>query len=103
MSSVVSSASHPSQDLSIHLENNDDDDNAEQSYGNGFETNRKFLSFSWWLLHRGWADIKQKVEDAVRDVFGPLNPREEIEPERLSHLVLEVRRKVEGTTLEERR
>ncbi|MCJ1426871.1 peroxin [Sticta canariensis] len=102
LSSVVSSASHPSQDPTISLENRDDD-NVEQSYGNDFETNRKFLTFSWWLLHRGWRDIKEKAEAAVRDIFGPLNPREDIPLERLSSLILDVRRRVEGATTEERK
>lgn len=102
LSSVVSLASHHPQDPTISLENHDDD-NAEQSYGNDFETNRKFLTFSWWLLHRGWREVMQKVEAAVKDVFGPLNPREEIQLDRLSALILEVRRKVEGETPEERK
>lgn len=101
LSSVVSLASHPPQDPTISLENRDDD-NVEQSYGNDFETNRKFLTFSWWLLHRGWRDIMEKVQAAVRDVFGPLNPREDISLERLSSLILDVRRKIEGATTEER-
>ncbi|KAI4189944.1 MAG: hypothetical protein L6R41_001129 [Letrouitia leprolyta] len=102
LSSVVSTASHPPQDPTISLENRDDD-NAEQVYGNDFQTNRKFLTFSWWLLHRGWRDVKEKVATAVGTVFGPLNPREEIPLEKLSALILEVRMRVEGATPEERR
>ena len=102
LSSVVSLASHPPQDPTISLENHDDD-NDEQTYGNDFETNRKFLTFSWWLLHRGWRDVMEKVESAVKEVFGPLNPREDVSLERLSGLILDVRRKVEGATPEERR
>lgn len=45
----------------------------------------------------------ERVEEAVNDVFGPLNPREDLTQERLSKLVLEVRKKVEGHTAEERR
>ncbi|KAL8734924.1 MAG: hypothetical protein Q9166_001276 [cf. Caloplaca sp. 2 TL-2023] len=102
LSSVVSMASHSPQDPTISLENLDDD-NVEPTYGNDFETNRKFLTFSWWLLHRGWKDVMEKVETAVKAVFGPLNPREDIPLERLSALILEVRRRVEGATPEERR
>ena len=102
LSSVVSMASHPPQDSAISLENHDDD-NMEQSYGNDFETNRKFLTFSWWLLHRGWRDIMSAVESAVKDVFGPINPREDIPLEKLSSLTLDVRRIIEGATPEERR
>ncbi|KAK3169406.1 hypothetical protein OEA41_008789 [Lepraria neglecta] len=102
LSSVVALASHPPQDHTISLENRDDD-NVEQAYGNDFETNRKYLTFSWWLLHRGWRDIMGRVETAVKEVFGPLNPREDISLERMSSLILDVRRKVEGATPEERR
>ena len=45
----------------------------------------------------------EKVEAAVKEVFGPLNPREDVSLERLSSLIVEVRKKVEGTTEEERR
>lgn len=86
----------------IHLENNDDD-NFEQAYGNDFETNRRYLSLSWWLLHKGCIELIEKVRVAVKDVFGLLNPREEITLEKLSELTLEVRKRVEGATEEERR
>jgi peroxin-3 len=86
----------------INLENNDDD-NFEQAYGNDFETNRRYLSLSWWLLHRGCIDLIEKVRVAVKEVFGLLNPREEITLEKLSELALEVRKRVEGATEEERR
>ena len=102
LSSVVSLASHPSQDPTISLENHDDD-NVDQAYGNDFETNRKFLTFSWWLLHRGWRDLMLQIEGAVKEVFGLLNPREDIQLDRLSALILDVRRKIEGATPEERR
>jgi len=102
LSSVVALASHPLQDSTISLENHDDD-NDEQTYGNDFETNRKFLTFSWWLIHRGWRDIMENVEPAVKEVFGPLNPREDVSLERLSSLILDVRRRVEGVTPEERK
>lgn len=101
LSSVVLSASHSTQDPRISLENRDDD-NLEQNYGSEFEINRKFLTFSWWLLHRGWKLIQEKVQAAVIEVFGPLNPREDIGPERFSNLVLNVRRSIEGATPEER-
>jgi hypothetical protein len=45
----------------------------------------------------------ETVIQAVKEVFGPLNPREDITLERLAELILEVRKKVEGATEEERR
>ncbi|KAF2005395.1 Peroxin-3-domain-containing protein [Amniculicola lignicola CBS 123094] len=102
LASVVSLASPQTQESRINLENHDDD-NYEHAYGNDFETNRRYLSFSWWLLHRGCIQLMHKVTAAVSEVFGSLNPREEITLEKLSELTLEVRRKVEGATEEERR
>ncbi|KAI9661832.1 MAG: peroxin [Bathelium mastoideum] len=102
LSSVVSLAAPPRRDDQIELENHDDD-NFEQPYGNDFETNRRYLAFSWWLLHRGSKDIMEKVQEAVKEIFGPLNPREEITMEKLSQLTLELRKKIEGATEEDRR
>ena len=102
LASVVSLASPPSTGTKISLENHDDD-NFENAYGNDFETNRKYLSFSWWLLHRGCKDIMEKVVQAVKEVFGPLNPREDITLEKLSQLTVMVRKKIEGFTEEERK
>ncbi|EUC27274.1 hypothetical protein COCCADRAFT_10090 [Bipolaris zeicola 26-R-13] len=104
LASVVSlAAPQPTAEGSrINLENHDDD-NFEQAYGNDFETNRRYLSLSWWLLHKGCLDLIEKVRTAVQEVFGLLNPREEITLEKLSELTLEVRKRVEGATEEERR
>lgn len=82
---------------------NRDDDNYEHAYGNDFETNRRYLSLSWWLLHKGCIELMHKVTAAVKEVFGGVNPREEMTLERLSELTLEVRKKVEGATEAERR
>lgn len=101
LSSIVS-ASYPPGDKTIRLENRDDD-NVEQPYGNDFETNRKFLTFSWWLLHRGWRDLMEEVQSAIVHVFGPVNPTKEIQFEQLSSLILDVRRRVEGETPEQRK
>ncbi|USP78582.1 hypothetical protein yc1106_05856 [Curvularia clavata] len=104
LASVVSLAAPQSatEGSRINLENHDDD-NFDQAYGNDFETNRRYLSLSWWLLHKGCLDLIEKVRTAVQEVFGLLNPREEITLEKLSELTLEVRKRVEGATEEERR
>jgi peroxin-3 len=81
----------------ISLENHDDD-NSDQAYGNDFETNRQYLTFSWWLLHRGWKEVMYKVEAAVKEVFGGLGIRDDVTMQRFSELTLEVRKRVEGAT-----
>lgn len=45
----------------------------------------------------------EKVTAAVKDVFGAVNIREDITMERLADLIMQVRKKVEGSTDEERR
>lgn len=102
LSSVVSLSQPPPLDQanSISLENHEDLGIA--NFGNDFETNRRFLTFSWYLLHRGYAQILAKVRTAVEEVFGNISPNEGITQHRLSELVLEVRKKVEGATEQER-
>ncbi|KAF7550030.1 hypothetical protein G7046_g8152 [Stylonectria norvegica] len=101
LSSVVALATG-SQQATISLENNDDD-NVEQTYGSDFDTNRKYLTFSWWLLNKGWNDIMNRVESAVRTVFGTLSPRDLLSFERFAELTMDVRKLVEGSTAEQRR
>ncbi|KJX93854.1 hypothetical protein TI39_contig4246g00004 [Zymoseptoria brevis] len=103
LSSVVALASPPAISQSTISLENKDDDNYDNVYGNDFETNRKYLTFSWWLLHRGSKQIMERVMAAVKDVFGGVNIREDISLERLADLIMQVRRKVEGETEEERR
>lgn len=37
-----------------------------------------YLSFSWWLLNRGWITIRERVKIAVDEVFAEINPRAEL-------------------------
>lgn len=101
LSSVVSLATGAVNESTISLENNDDD-NTDQAYGNDFDTNRSYLTFSWWLLHRGWRQVMLKVQAAVEEVFDSLSPRDDITLEQFSKLTLEVRKKIEGATEEDR-
>ncbi|CAI7647169.1 unnamed protein product [Penicillium palitans] len=101
LSSVISLATPPANASTISLE--DHDDELTQTLGDDFETNRRYLAFSWWLLHRGWKDVMGRVQTAVEEVFGPLNPREDISLANLSELTLQIRKKVEGSTEDERR
>ena len=87
---------------SISLEDKENE-RVQSASGDNFEINRKFLTFSWWLLHRGWREIKLQVEDAVREVFGPLNPRVDMTCEKLSLLIIEVRKRVEGASAQDRK
>lgn len=33
------------------------------------EAERLFLTYSWWLLHQGWQEVADRVDDAVERVF----------------------------------
>ncbi|KAK0710952.1 Peroxin-3 [Lasiosphaeris hirsuta] len=94
LSSVVSLATGSTQ-ATISLENNDDD-SPEQAYGSDFEVNRKYLTFSWWLLNRGWVDVMQRVETAVRQTFGHLSPRDTVTLDTFTKLTHDCRRLIEG-------
>ncbi|KEF61700.1 uncharacterized protein A1O9_03269 [Exophiala aquamarina CBS 119918] len=102
LSSVISLAQPPPGRVnSISLEDHDNG-GAGAGFGNDFETNRRYLTFSWYLLHRGYAQIMVKVRTAVEDVFATISPSEGITAARLSDLVLSVRKHVEGNTEEQR-
>ncbi|KAK9430049.1 Peroxin-3 [Lipomyces doorenjongii] len=42
------------------------------------EVNRRFLTFSWWLLTRGWVRIVSNVREATEMVFESVTPRTEL-------------------------
>ncbi|KAI5306023.1 peroxin, partial [Ascosphaera atra] len=101
LASVVSLATPHPASSGISLEDHDDD--FKSVFSNDHELNRQYLTFSWWLLNRGYKDLMQRVRDAVEQVFGPINIREDISQERLSELAVEVRKRVEGATNEDRK
>lgn len=45
----------------------------------------------------------EEVQSAIVHVFGPVKPTEEIHFEQLSSLILNVRRRIEGETPEQRK
>jgi peroxin-3 len=67
LSSVLSLAERNDNDPIIRLESHDE----EHAGGLDIETNRQYLTFSWWLLHRGWRLLSARVEAATKQVFGP--------------------------------
>jgi len=38
------------------------------------EAERLYLSYSWWLLHEGWHEVADRVDDAVERVFAKYVP-----------------------------
>ena len=100
LTSVISLASPATErSNSISLEDHDDSNVASSAnFGNDFETNRRFLTFSWFLLHRGYAKILEEVRTAVTEVFAGIPPTEAITARKLSDLTLEIRKRIEGPT-----
>jgi peroxin-3 len=106
LSSVISLTrpGPPERANSISLEDNDSPGSpGGPTFGNDFETNRRYLAFTWFLLNKGYAEILSQVQAAVTGVFGTISPTEAISATRLSELTLEVRQKIEGSTANERR
>lgn len=94
----------PERANSISLEDNDSTRSPSgPSFGNDFETNRRYLAFTWFLLNKGYVKILSEVQAAVTEVFGTISPTQTVSATRLSELILEVRQKLEGSTATERR
>ncbi|KAF8472453.1 Peroxin-3 [Kalaharituber pfeilii] len=73
----------------------DNDTRKANSQSTEDEVNRQYLIFSWWFLHKGWRRVKDRVEAAVKQVFGPYNPRDTISLSQLRDLTMQVRKAVE--------
>lgn len=56
-----------------------------------------FLSFSWWLLNKGWVQFRDVCRSSVEDVFGEMNPREELTLDEFARLINVVQKKVLGS------
>jgi len=47
------------------------DERREEKERERKDLERKYLTFSWWLLHEGWKVVRERVEQAVEAVVGP--------------------------------
>lgn len=48
---------------------------------------RKYLTFSWWLLHKGWLPLSMRIKHAVEKAFETVDPRTELSYEELSEVI----------------
>lgn len=53
-----------------------------------YANEQAYLSFSWWLLNRGWLSLKDKIKSSVDEVFQDINPRVELTIEEFKNLLL---------------
>ncbi|KAI0252869.1 Peroxin-3 [Lactifluus subvellereus] len=59
------------------------------------ETERKFLTLSWWILNVGWKDVGERVRRGVEEVFEGVSLKNKISVIELHRLIGDVRRRVE--------
>ncbi|KAI9507256.1 Peroxin-3 [Russula earlei] len=59
------------------------------------ETERKFLTLSWWILNVGWKDVGERVRRGVEEVFEGVSLKNKIGVIELHRLISDVRRRVE--------
>ncbi|KAI9459206.1 Peroxin-3 [Lactarius psammicola] len=59
------------------------------------ETERKYLTLSWWILNVGWKDVGERVRRGVEEVFEGVSLKSKIGAIELHRLISDVRRRVE--------
>ncbi|GAA5898819.1 Pex3p [Sporobolomyces salmoneus] len=59
------------------------------------DVERKYLTFSWWLLHEGWKVVRDRVQEKVEEVVGPMALKTPVVYGELSALMGEIRRRIE--------
>lgn len=69
--------------LPEHVNNTEEEEEEAQ-------INRMYLTFSWWLLNKGWESLSEQVEVAVVKVFDTINPRADLSLAELSELIGQV-------------
>jgi peroxin-3 len=70
---------------------NDDLDDAVK--GIDLQTERLYLTFSWWFLHQGWKELADDVKAAVEDVLGGLALKTQLTHEDFLLLLNKIRRR----------
>lgn len=55
--------------LSLLWDDNTEEETAHRAEVISEETERKFLTLSWWILHVGWKDVGERVRRGVEEVF----------------------------------
>ncbi|KAG7446138.1 uncharacterized protein BT62DRAFT_895376 [Guyanagaster necrorhizus] len=59
------------------------------------DTEARFLTMSWWLLHVGWKDVGERIRTSVEDVFEGVSLKTRLTLPDLHRLVLNVRRRID--------
>ncbi|KAI0634392.1 Peroxin-3 [Trametes polyzona] len=72
-----------------------DTDLFEESESVSEETEQKYLTLSWWILHVGWKDVGERVRRGVEEVFEGVSLKTKLSAADLHRLINDVRRRVE--------
>ncbi|KAF9225065.1 hypothetical protein BS17DRAFT_731904 [Gyrodon lividus] len=59
------------------------------------ETELRYLTLSWWILHVGWKDVAARVRGSVESVFDGVSLKAKLSPSELYVLIMDIRRRVE--------
>ncbi|KAG0256054.1 peroxin [Mortierella polycephala] len=65
-----------------------------------FQTEKKYLTFSYWLLHEGWRRWSGKVREVVEDVVGSTSLKKTFNAIEFSNLIGEIRARLEYTEVD---
>lgn len=59
------------------------------------QINRMYLTFSWWLLNKGWVSLSERIQDAVVSMFDSINPRTDLSLAEFSDLIGKVQYRID--------
>ncbi|PWN19307.1 hypothetical protein BCV69DRAFT_284452 [Microstroma glucosiphilum] len=59
------------------------------------ETEERYLTFSWYLLHQGWKDLSERVREKVEKVMSSVPLKTQLSHEELTSILRRIRRRIE--------
>ncbi|KAF9408369.1 peroxin [Podila epigama] len=65
-----------------------------------FQTEKKYLTFSYWLLHEGWRRWSEKVREVVEDIVGSISLKKTLTAKEFSDILAEIRKRLEYTDVD---
>ncbi|KAG9319738.1 hypothetical protein KVV02_004854 [Mortierella alpina] len=65
-----------------------------------FQTEKKYLTFSYWLLHEGWRRWSEKVREVIEDVVGSTSLKKTFTAKEFSDLLGQIRARLEYTEVD---